>query len=415
MNRRAAFLAILVLGLTAVPASAATASARPKPVVTPAPPMVFYVAKGAPDACGRGCDSWIVLEGQVDASAAPRFKKFLQRIGNRNLPLYFHSPGGNLDQALAMGAMLRERHAVARVARTVVRECGFEAQDSEVCLKLKQSGRELHGDLWTRGATCNSACPYLMLGATTREIAADALLAVHSAKVIVHFRGGVPTPEMKAAATVRGIERADRMLSSYFVKMGADLGLLELARSIKFESMHVLTREQIVRFGIDRREFVETPWSFENNSRSMARKAVVERNDVDKSWRTTLWRIVCFNADQFELDMQRPVLTSSVFPSLSISNGASAAQYFKSPPARLQGFEIWGLRMNKEGIQSLMSEPQFDFTETVQASGGKRLAHTAKLSSEGLGSALASLVETCPPPKNVALRQTVGAGEAVAK
>jgi len=377
--------------------------------------MVFYVAKGAPDACGRGCDSWIVLEGQVDASAAPRFKKFLQRIGNRNLPLYFHSPGGNLDQALAMGAMLRERHAVARVARTVVRECGFEAQDSEVCLKLKQSGRELHGDLWTRGATCNSACPYLMLGATTREIAADALLAVHSAKVIVHFRGGVPTPEMKAAATVRGIERADRMLSSYFVKMGADLGLLELARSIKFESMHVLTREQIVRFGIDRREFVETPWSFENNSRSMARKAVVERNDVDKSWRTTLWRIVCFNADQFELDMQRPVLTSSVFPSLSISNGASAAQYFKSPPARLQGFEIWGLRMNKEGIQSLMSEPQFDFTETVQASGGKRLAHTAKLSSEGLGSALASLVETCPPPKNVALRQTVGAGEAVAK
>jgi hypothetical protein len=377
--------------------------------------MVFYVAKGAPDACGRGCDSWIVLEGQVDASAAPRFKKFLQRIGNRNLPLYFHSPGGNLDQALAMGAMLRERHAVARVARTVVRECGFEAQDSEVCLKLKQSGRELHGDLWTRGATCNSACPYLMLGATTREIAADALLAVHSAKVIVHFRGGVPTPEMKAAATVRGIERADRMLSSYFVKMGADLGLLELARSIKFESMHVLTREQIVRFGIDRREFVETPWSFENNSRSMARKAVVERNDVDKSWRTTLWRIVCFNADQFELDMQRPVLTSSVFPSLSISNGASAAQYFKSPPARLQGFEIWGLRMNKEGIQSLMSEPQFDFIETAQAPGGKRLAHTAKLSSEGLGSALASLVETCPPPKNVALRQTVGAGEAVAK
>src|SRR3981081_3536208 len=109
MNRRAAFLAILVLGLTAVPASAAPPWARPKPFVTPAPPMVFYVAKGAPDACGRGCDSWIVLEGQVDASAAPRFKKFLQRIGNRNLPLYFHSPGGKLDQDLAMGGMLREQ------------------------------------------------------------------------------------------------------------------------------------------------------------------------------------------------------------------------------------------------------------------------------------------------------------------
>jgi hypothetical protein len=91
------------------------------------------------------------------------------------------------------------------------------------------------------------------------------------------------------------------------------------------------------------------------------------------------------------------------------------AQYFKSPPAKLQGFEIWGLRMNKEGVQSLLSEPQFNFTETSQASGGVRTARTAKLSSEGLGGALASLTETCPPPKNIALRQTVGAGEAAAK
>jgi hypothetical protein len=377
--------------------------------------MAFYVVKGVPDACGKGCDSWIAVEGQVDSAAAPRFKKFLQRVGNRNLPLYFHSPGGNLDQALAMGAMLRERRAVARVARTVVKECGFEAQDGEACIKLKRSGRELHGDLWTRAATCNSACPYLVLGATTREIAADALLAVHSAKVIVHFQGGVPTAEMKAAATVRGVERADRMLAGYIVKMGGDIGLLELARTVKFESMHVLTRDEIVRFGIDKREFVETPWTFENNGRSMARKAVVERSETDKSWRTTQWRIVCFAADQFELDFLRPAVTTTLFPALSIASGSSAAQYFKSPPAKLQGFEIWGLRMGKDAILALLGEPQFDFTETSQATAGKRLAHTAKLSSEGLGRALASLAETCPPANNIALRQTVGANEAAAK
>jgi hypothetical protein len=413
MNWRTVFLAILVLAGGS--ASAAVPRVRPAPVAVPTPPMVFYVVKGAIDACGRGCDSWIAVEGQVDAGAALRFKKFLARIGNRNLPLYFYSPGGNLDQALAMGAMLRERRAVARVARTVVRECGFEAQDGDACLKLKQSGRELRGDLWTRGATCNSACPYLMLGATTREIAADALLAVHSPKVVVHFRGGTPSAEMRAAATVRGIERADRMLASYIVKMGGDIGLLELARTIKFESMHVLTREEMVRFGIDRRDFVETPWIFENNGRSMARKAIVERNESDKSWRSTQWRIICFNADQFELDLQRPALSGAVFPTLAISTGAAVAQYFKSPPAKLQGFEIWGLRMNKESVQSLLSEPQFNFTETSQASGGARTARTAKLSSEGLGRALASLTETCPPPKNIALRQTVGAGEAAAK
>jgi len=414
MNWRAVFLAILVL--TGGSASAAVPAARPGPPKAATPPMAFYVVKGAPDACGRGCDSWIAIEGQVDAGAAPRFKKFLARLGNRNLPFYLHSPGGNLDHALAMGAMLRERRAVARVARTVVKDCGFEAQDGEACLKLKQSGRELRGDLWTRGATCNSACPYLMLGATTREVPADALLAVHSPKVVVHFRGnGVPTAEMRAAATQRGVERADRMLSSYIVRMGADIGLLELARTIKFESMHVLTRDEIVRFGIDRRDFVETPWMFESTIRSMARKAIIERNESDKSWRTTQWRIVCFNADQFELDVQRPALSGPVFPTLAISTGASVAQYFRSPPAKLQGYEIWGLRMNRDGVQSLLLEPQFNFTETSQVSGGTRTARTAKLSSDGLGRALASLVETCPPPKNIALRQTVGAGEAAAK
>jgi hypothetical protein len=48
--------------------------------------------------------------------------------------------------------MLRELSAVARVARTIVKDCGFEAQTSDVCLKLKRSGRELAGELSTRGA-----------------------------------------------------------------------------------------------------------------------------------------------------------------------------------------------------------------------------------------------------------------------
>src|SRR3981081_569542 len=192
MTLRAIPVAILVL--ICGPALAASPAIRPAPREAPTPPMVFYVAKGAPDACGRGCDSWIAIEGQVDSGAALRFRKFLRQIKDRNLPMYFSSPGGNLDQALAMGVMLRERPAGARVARTVVKECGFEAQNGEACLKLKQSGRELHGDLWTRGAMCNSACPYLLLGATTREIAPDTVLAVHSPKVVVRFSGsGAPT------------------------------------------------------------------------------------------------------------------------------------------------------------------------------------------------------------------------------
>ena len=409
-------LLLVIVALICGPASAAPAGVRAAPGQPLAPPMAFYVVKGASDACGRGCDSWIAAEGQIDAAAAPRFRKFLARVRDRNLPIYFSSPGGNLDQAVTMGAMLRERPVVARVARTVVRECGFEAQNGDVCIKLKQSGRELHGDLWTRGAMCNSACPYLILGATSREIAPDAVLGVHSPKVVVRFSGGgVPTQQMRSAATARGLERADRMLMHYIVKMGAEPALLVIASTTRFEDMHVLTREEIVRFGIDRREFVETPWTFENNGRSMVRKTVVQKNDADKSFRLSQWRLFCFNTEQFELAYQRQVVANSLFATVSISDGGPKPLYLSPASSKPPGFDLWGLRMTSASIQSLTALPQLDFTETSQATDGRRLAHSVKFSSEWLASAMDSLRATCPPPKSIAPLQTIGSRDSAAK
>lgn len=377
--------------------------------------MVFYVVKGAPDACGRGCDTWIAAEGPIDSGAALRFRKFWAKVRDRKLPIYFSSPGGNLDQALAMGAMLRERPVFARVARTVVRECGFEAQNSDVCVKLKQSGRELHGDLWTRNAMCNSACPYLMLGATTREIAPDAVLAVHSPKVVAHFRGGVPTPQMQAEANARGRERADRMLKEYIAKMGVDLGLLVLARTVKYEDTRVLTREEIDRFGIDRRDVVETPWTFENVGRSVVHKTALQKLASDGSFRSSQWRLFCINAEQFELGLQRQAVAQASLPVISMSNGEAKPLYFVSTRAALPGFNYWAMRMTRASVQSLSEAGQFDLTETSQGPDGRKLTRSAKFSSDGLGSAVNTLLATCPAPRSIAALQPAGSRPDAAK
>ena len=76
MPLRALLVAFLVLMFA--PAQAATA-ARPRPVAPPAP-MMFYVVKGAPDACGRGCDRWIAVEGQVDGTRPRVSGEFLSRV-----------------------------------------------------------------------------------------------------------------------------------------------------------------------------------------------------------------------------------------------------------------------------------------------------------------------------------------------
>jgi hypothetical protein len=361
--------------------------------------MQFYVVKGAHDACGRGCDAWIAIEGKIDSSAASRFRKFFARVHGRNLPLYLYSPGGNVEQALAMGGMLREKAVVARVGRTVVIECGFEAQDGDACLKLKQSGRELHGDISTRGAFCGSACPYLILGAATREVAADAALAVHSAKVTVSFRGpGVPPAEVVAAANVRAHERSDRMIAAYLTRMGAGTALLDLVRTVKFEEMHVLTREEIVRFGIDRREFVETPWTFEPGMRSMVHKLALQRREGEKAFRTIQWRVICLDSNDFELDFQRPKIASAAPSSVSVSGGGPPLFLFQGR-ARTFDLELWGARMAKASVLSLSDSSESDFTETVPTADGHKNLMTQKLSNEGFANGVNRLLATCPAPK----------------
>jgi hypothetical protein len=398
LQRIAAIAALLLLS---APALAAPAT-RPPPTATPAPPVMFYVAKGAPDACGRGCDRWIAVEGQINSDAAGRFKKFIKQLKDRNLPMYFSSPGGNLEQAIFIGNMLRELSAVARVARTIVKDCGFEAQTSDVCLKLKRSGRELAAALSIRGAQCNSACPYLILGAAVREIAPDAILGVHSPKVVLRYSGGQPTREMLVAAAQRGVVRADRLLSDYVFKIGIQGELLDVAKPIKFEDMHVLTRDEMFRFGIDRREFVETPWAFENLGRALIRKSAIARNQSGRSWRTLQWRLFCLNAEQFQLDFQRQVAASPTFATVSMSSGGPKPLVFGFPPARPPGFEIWTLRMSRSSVQAIADLPQIDLIETAIAPDGHRLAHPEKLSTEGLAASLASLLTTCPPPKEMA-------------
>ena len=179
--------------------------------------------------------------------------------------------------------------------------------------------------------------------------------------------------------------------------------------------MHILTREEIVRFGIDRREFVETPWTFENSTRSMVRKSAIAKSDAGDTFRSLQWRLFCFTTGQFELDFQRQIASAPTFATVSISNGGAKPLYFALPPVKPQGFEVWGLRMTRVLLQSLAGLPQFDFTETTLAPDGHRLAHPEKFSTEGLAGALDSLLATCPAQKDMAPLQASGPQDSAAK
>jgi len=88
--------------------------------------MTFYIVKGANGSCGRGCDSWIQAEGKIEADTPARFKAILDRVGDRNLPIYFASPGGNLERAMTMGNMLHARSIAAGVGEPRCRNAALK-------------------------------------------------------------------------------------------------------------------------------------------------------------------------------------------------------------------------------------------------------------------------------------------------
>src|SRR5262245_46356651 len=93
LSRCLVVLAVLIgPGDRAAAQSARSAIPVTRPGTGPAvikKPMVFYLAKGEPDACGPGCSEWIAAEGEIDAGALQRLRAILAHPGKRKLPIFF--------------------------------------------------------------------------------------------------------------------------------------------------------------------------------------------------------------------------------------------------------------------------------------------------------------------------------------
>ena len=93
-------------------AAAEPAPAKPEPGkirLEDVPDIAFYLAKGDANACGHDCDQWIAADGKIDLAAPQRLRALLAKIGKRRLPIFFHSPGGNVAGGLVLGRLIRQQ------------------------------------------------------------------------------------------------------------------------------------------------------------------------------------------------------------------------------------------------------------------------------------------------------------------
>lgn len=293
-------LAALSLSGAVSPASALTNDEKAKIVeaVKKRPPIEFVVVKGAPNACGPGCDSWIAAEGSIDADAAARLRHVLEKLGKLKLPIYFNSQGGNLLQGLEIGRMLRARGMTASVARTLPAKC-LSKRTPDWCAGLISAIPESEAVLWTYNARCVSACALAFFGAANREVAPNALLGVHSTFVYFAHPPRRATQSQLDRASEKGMQRLENMLSSYVAEMKLSKELFKLIWNTKFEDMHYLTRAELLELGIDRRAQMRAASAATSVPASVDKAALDVGEPPDSGWRFALLPVVSIGSTAF--------------------------------------------------------------------------------------------------------------------
>ena len=361
-----------------------------------APKLIVYLAKGPPNSCGAGCDHWIAVEGKVDQAAASRVSRFLRNVKDTQRPIYFHSPGGSVEPAYVIGRLLRGRKAVARVGRTIVTACAAGTQVDDACLKIKTAGGEIEAEIATSHAMCNSACGYLFLGATTREVAPDAVMAVHNSRATVVFHGR-PTQAQIAAAHSRIEAKANAERTAFIVAMGISNQLDDLIKTVKFETPHSLTRSELYRFGIDTRTMAEAAWSLQAADRPYIRKvASVKRRD-DASLRTMEWWLYCDNKDRARLTFIRESGKSATgINTVAMMAGSEKQVSFTTFPVRIGSFEAWNGTIASAAMNTLLAAPHLQMQEATQLPNGTIGQEKFDIDANGLEPAWTKLLVSCP-------------------
>jgi len=379
------FMRCVAAALCCLPAVSIAASDDPKELEplfakVRSEPMIFVVAMGEPNACGRGCTEWIAGEGRFDEGAAQRFREFLGVLGKRDLPIFFNSDGGLLREAVQIGSILRENRMTAGVARTVVEGCQLGFPLDNACRHLMQSKREHKARLYYGGARCASACVYAMVGASTRHVDPGATLRIHS---------GVG----------REIDKTENSLRRYVMGMGVDPALVDAAAKIPSRTFRGLSRGEMERFGIETRGVHETPWFAYHGPAGeflLLKSVTYPTGDTGDEYRTSTVGLACspFHPSiRFMYHQELTAKESRTPPMIRAKIGDSVIDLTTLNPQR--DLVEKSFYLEPQQLQRAIETGSFEITEMFDQSMIKKPSRVVNFSTLGLSANIVALESTC--------------------
>jgi hypothetical protein len=184
--------------------------------------MVFYVARSSVGACGQTCSEWIAAEGTVQWDTYKRLIAILDRLSGRKLPVILRVWGeGNLNVAMALGKIIRERGLDVSVGSTLIDKgiCATEA----ACFELKRHGGPLEAKLDTSDARCDVACVLILAGGVHRSLPATAKVVLGGMRIRNRLGLNISDERREGLATLFSDQ-----FRLYLTQMGVNVELLNV-------------------------------------------------------------------------------------------------------------------------------------------------------------------------------------------
>ncbi len=175
---------------------------RPVPDTTDMPSRLAFV-----DTVWDGAAT-ITLTGEIAPGDADRFTTFLDSVDPVPAQAFLNSPGGSVQDALAMGRRLREAGIATRMTAT------------DICL---------------------SACPYILAAGTTRTVDDGALVGVHQ-----HYFG--QNTVLPAFLAVEDIQRGQGEVMGYLDDMDVDPLIMRHALQTPPDEIYLLTPAELATY-----------------------------------------------------------------------------------------------------------------------------------------------------------------------
>lgn len=152
-----------------------------------------------------GAGGVLAVVGTIDQGAAARFNDELARRGEYVRTVSLSSPGGSLDDAIAMAKLVRER--------------GLSTQVED-------------------GGLCASSCPLLLAGGVNREVGARAAVGLHQ-----FYAAGEPS--LEPAQAMADAQATAARIARHLDAMGVDPALWLHALDTPPQSLYYLSRDEL--------------------------------------------------------------------------------------------------------------------------------------------------------------------------